>query len=66
MDKYTMFIRHGKITIQEADYIEDGSYIEVIDNKITLYNIPYGGGKEIKIGTYNTILEAIEYSKTLT
>ena len=66
MDKYTMFVSDCKITIQEAEYIEDGFYIELIGNEITLYNIPYGGGKEIEIGKYNTILEAIEYSKTLT
>ena len=66
MEKYTMFIKDGKITIQEAEYIEDGFYIEVVGKEITLYEIPYGGGEEQKIGNYDTILEAIEYSKTLT
>jgi len=66
MDKYTMFLKDGKITIQEAEYIEDGFYIEVVGKEITLYEIPYGSGKEQKIANYDTILEAIEYSKLLT
>ena len=66
MDKYTMFLKDGKITIQEADYIEDGCYIEIVGKRITLFEIPYGGGQEQKIGNYDTILEAIDYSKTLT
>ena len=66
MDKYTMFLKDGKITIQEAEYIEDGCYIEVVGKQITLYEIPYGGGQEQKIGNYETILEAIEYCKKLT
>lgn len=66
MDKCMMFIKDGKITIQEAEYIEDGCYIEIIGKKITLYQIPYGGGKEQKIDNYDTILEAIDFSKTLT
>jgi len=40
-----MFLKDGKITIQEAEYIEDGFYIEVVGKEITLYEIPYGGGK---------------------
>lgn len=66
MDKYTMFLKDGKITIQEAEYIEDGCYIEVVGKEITLYEIPLYGGEEQEIGKYETILEAIEYSKTLT
>ena len=49
MDKYTLFLKDGKITIQEAEYIEDGFYIEVVGKEITLYEIPYGGGKEQKM-----------------
>jgi len=66
MDKYTMFLKDGKITIQDAEYIEDGFYIEVIGKEITLYEIPLYGGEEQEINKYETILDAINASKTLT
>ena len=44
MDKYTMYLEDGKITIQEAAYLEDGCYIEVVGKEITLYEIPLYGG----------------------
>ena len=66
MEKYTMIKEGNKLTIQEADYIEDGCYVEVIDDKITLFEIPLYGGKEQKIGVFKTIIEAIDFSKTLT
>jgi hypothetical protein len=66
MDKYTMFLKDGKITIKRAETYEDGCYIEVIGKEITLYEIPLYGGEEQEIGKYETILEAIEHSKTLT
>jgi len=66
MDKYTMFLKDGKITIQEAEYIEDGCYIEVVGKEITLYEIPLYGGEEQEIGKYETILDAIKASKELT
>ena len=67
MDKYTMFLaQDGKITIQEAEYIEDGFYIEVVGEEITLYEIPLYGGEGQEIGKYGSILDAIEYSKKLT
>jgi len=65
MDKYIIIINGGKITIQEAEYIEDGFYIEVIGKEITLYEIPLYGGQEQEIGKYETIIKAINYSKTL-
>ena len=66
MDKYTMFVKDGIITIQEAEYIEHGWYIQIVGNEITLYEIPLYGGQEEKIGNYDTILDAIASSKTLT
>ena len=66
MDKYTMFLEDGKITIQEAEYIEDGYYIEVMGKEITLYEIPLYGGEEREVGKFETILEAIDHIKTLT
>jgi hypothetical protein len=66
MDKYVMIEKDGKITIQEADYIEDGWYIEIVENEITLYEIPLYGGEEQKIGEYTTILDAIIDGEALT
>lgn len=60
-----MLIRDGKITIQIAEYIEFGWYIEVIDEEITLYDIPFHVGKVQKIGSYKTILDAINSAKEL-
>ena len=45
MKKYIMFEKYDKLIIQKADYIEDGWYIEIVDNIITLYEIPLHGGK---------------------
>jgi len=66
MDKYTMILKNGILIIQEADYIEDGWYIEVSGKGITLYEIPRYGGQEQKIDDYETILEAIEAGNALT
>lgn len=66
MEKYIMFENSGIITIQEAEYIEDGWRIEIIGNLITLYEIPLHGGQESKIGNYETIIKAINAGKALT
>jgi len=66
MEKYTMYLKGNKIQIQEADYIEDGCYIEIINDKITLYEIPLYGGEPRTVGIFKTIIEAINFSKTMT
>ena len=66
MDKYVMLVEPDKITIQEAEYIEDGWYIELVKNVITLYEIPLFGGKESIIGVYHTIQSAIDKGNSLT
>lgn len=66
MEKYTMFLKDDKITIQEADYIEDGCYIEIAGSEITLYEIPHGGGEPITVCSFNTVIEAIKHINTLT
>jgi len=66
MRKLTTYIKGNEIIIQRADYIEDGWFIEIIDSTITLYEIPLFGGKESKIGIYNTIIEAINAGDSLT
>lgn len=58
-------VRDNVITIQQSPYIEHGSYIEIIHDGITLYEIPYGGGEPINIGQYRTLMEAIEVSNKL-
>ena len=66
MEKGVIFIQKDKITIQEADYIENGCYIEIIDDKITLYEIPLFGGEKYKVDEFKTLIDAIKHSKTLT
>ena len=61
-----MFLKDGVLTIQEAEYIEDGWFIEVRESDITLYEIPLYGGEESKTGEYKTILEAINVGNSLT
>lgn len=65
MEKFSCFLKDDKIIIQEADYIEDGCYIEIIGKDISLYEIPYGGGEVMCIGKFESLIEAIDYSKTL-
>jgi len=66
MRKLITYVKDGIITIQQAEYQEDGWYISVKGSAITLFEIPYGGGKETVIGVYDTIIEAINVGKSLT
>lgn len=66
MEKYIAYIKDGIITIQRSTYIEDGWFIEINKNIISLIEIPYGGGEPIDVGTYNTLLEAIQVGESLT
>lgn len=66
MEEYTAYVTGEKITIQEAPYIEDGWYVEIIGATITLWEIPYGGGEAMELNIYPTIGEAIEAAKRLT
>ena len=66
MEKLTTYIKGDKIVIQRADYIEDGWYVEIDKDVITLYEIPLGGGVESSVGFYDTVLEAIDAGKELT
>lgn len=66
MEKYTLHLIDNKITIQEADYIEDGWYIEIVGKEVILYEIPLFGGQEVMVGSYETILHAINRGKELT
>ena len=64
--KLTTYINGDIVTIQRADYIEHGWYIEINGKEITLYEIPYGGGKPCKINKYESISEAIKAGEALT
>lgn len=55
-----------KLTIQSARYIEHGWFITIIDDKIDLYEIPYGGGEENHVGNFKTLKEALDYRNNLT
>jgi hypothetical protein len=61
-----VLIKGDTITIQPANYIEDGWYIEIVHNEITLYEIPQFGGKPIRISGHNTLMGAIEAANRLT
>jgi len=61
-----LFDGNNSVRIQPANYIEDGWYIDVIGNEITLYEIPYGGGEPIKVGDFSTVAGAIHAASRLT
>jgi len=61
-----LFDGDNKIVIQSANYIEDGWYVEIIGNEITLWEIPYGGGKPIKLDEFLTIAGAIHAAGRIT
>ena len=55
----------NKITFQRADYIEDGWYVEQIDEDIMLWEIPYGGGEPQKVCGYHDLISAIKAGREL-
>lgn len=61
-----LFDGNNSVRIQSANYIEDGWYIDIIGNEITLWEIPYGGGEPIKIGDFLTVAGAIHAAGRLT
>lgn len=58
-DKLLLFNDNSKLTIQRSEYIEDGAFIEVIGDEITVCEIPMYGGEEKVVGKYKTLIEAI-------
>jgi hypothetical protein len=66
MREYALILKGEKLTIQRASYIEDGWYIEITGDEITLFEIPQYGGKEYEVGKYQTILEAIKKGESFT
>lgn len=65
-ETYYCRIQNGIVIIQEEKYLQYGWFIYIQDNIISLKEIPYGGGEEIHVNTFTSILEAIEAGKKLT
>lgn len=59
-------IRENKITFQRSNYIESGWYVEQINEDIVLWEIPEGGGKPMRIGSYCDLIIAIKSGIKLT
>lgn len=66
MEKLITYIKGETIIIQRADYIEDGWYVEIFKDKITLFEIPQGGGEPFFVERFDTVLEAIKKGQSLT
>ena len=47
------------IIIQRRPYIEDGCYIELIGNEITIWEIPSGGGEPVFHSRYPNLPSAL-------
>lgn len=66
MEKYVLLVKDGKVIIQKSEYIEDGWYIEVLDERIILWEIPQFGGEPYIIDEFSTIIQAIQKGESLT
>jgi hypothetical protein len=67
MEKYTLyFYENNTIRIQKSDYIEHGFIVEIVNDIISLIEIPYGGGKEVCVAKFNTVQQAIIAGELLT
>lgn len=65
-ETYYCHVQDEKVIIQEAKYLEHGWFVHIEDEVISLKEIPYGGGKEIHLGTFGSIIEAVNAGKSLT
>ena len=67
MEKYTLYLyENNRIRIQKSDYIEYGFIVEIMNDIISLIEIPYGGGKEAFIAEFKTVQQAIIAGELLT
>lgn len=66
MEKGVFYKKGNTFILQEAEYIEDGFYIEIKGNEFILFEIPLGGGEPIEIDTFYDLSYAIDYKNTLT
>jgi hypothetical protein len=54
------YIDGEKMIFQRASYIEDGWYVEMTDDNIVLWEIPYGGGEPMRVSSYHDLISAIK------
>ncbi len=66
MNEYILIVNDGKIIIQKSEYIEDGWFIHVLDERIILYEIPQFGGEPYIVDEFSTIIQAIQKGESLT
>lgn len=66
MEKLILYINGNEIIVQQADYIEHGWRVVIRGRLNYLYEIPYGGGDEIFVSIYDTLLNAIKAGESLT
>lgn len=65
-ERFTAHWNDNVLTIQEAAYIEDGWYIEIVGDTYSLYEISQYGGNEWLVGKYNNFKEALKKARSLT
>lgn len=65
-ETYYCHVQNGIVVIQESKNLEHGWFVWVDENKISLREIPFGGGNEHHIAYFNTIHDAINAGKKLT
>jgi hypothetical protein len=65
--KMTAYIEDGVLTLQRADYIEDGIYITKADGEgWKVFEIPQYGGDEYLVGEYPSLQMALDEAAKLT
>lgn len=65
-ETYYCYVQNGIVVIQESKYLEHGWYVWIENDIISLKEIPYGGGEEIHINTFSSVIEAIKSGEKLT
>lgn len=66
MKALVALVRDRYIQLQRTAYIEDGWFIRIEGKDIALFEITHGGGNLNYIGSFETVMEAIDYGETLT
>jgi hypothetical protein len=63
----TAYIEDGVLKLQEADYIEDGTYITKADGEgWKVFEIAQYGGNEYLVGEYPSLQMALDEAAKLT
>lgn len=64
--QYYTYIQDDIIVIQKEKYLQHGWFVHIESDIISLKEIPYGGGQEIYVNTFSSIIEAIKAGEQLT